>query len=505
MGRAKKMLSHVLSIRFQAVTSMLSPIQCRHKSLTLENMRQNIVKLEYAVRGPLVMRAAAIENELKKGSNKPFKKVIRANLGDAHAMGQKPITFIRQVLACVTLPELIDKYDFPSDVKQRSNELLDACGGRSVGAYSASYGLEIIRKDVAKYIEERDGHPSKWEDILITAGASMGIKSILGLYSPGNKPDGVMIPIPQYPLYSASLVEFGLEAVGYFLDEDNAWGLDMNELNSALEKSKKTCSVKCIVIINPGNPTGQVLSRENIESVIKFAHENNLLIIADEVYQHNVYAEGSKFHSFKKVLREMGAPYTDEVEVTSFMTISKGYMGECGLRGGWLEIVNMEPAVQAHLYKALSAMLCPTVLGQIATDAVAKPPKQGEPSYDLFNKEKTAVLESLKTRAKMVVDTFNSMEGFKCNAVQGAMYCFPRIQLPPKAIEAAKADGKAADVFYAFALLEETGICVVAGSGFKQRPGTYHFRTTILPQTDVLKEMLNIFQDFHQKFTKKYA
>ncbi|XP_047993012.1 alanine aminotransferase 2-like [Leguminivora glycinivorella] len=425
-------------------------------------MKQNVVKLEYAVRGPLVIRAAAIENELKKGANKPFKKVIRANLGDAHAMGAKPITFIRQILACASFPELIEKYDFPSDVKQRANELLDACGGRSVGAYSASYGIEIIRKDVAKYIEDRDGHPSNWEDVLITAGASMGIKSILNLFAPGNPPDGVLIPIPQYPLYSATLVEFGLEGVGYYLDEDKGWGLDMNELKGALEKSKKTCCVKCIVIINPGNPTGQVL-------------------------------------------REMGKPYTDEVELTSFMTISKGYMGECGLRGGWLEIVNMDKEVQTHLYKALSAMLCPTVLGQIATDAVARPPKQGEPSYDLYIKEKTAVLDSLKTRAKLVVDTFNSMEGFKCNPIQGAMYCFPRIQLPPKAIEAAKAEGKAADVFYAFSLLEETGICIVAGSGFKQRPGTYHFRTTILPQPELLNEMLTIFKEFHQKFTKKYS
>lgn len=84
------------------------------------------------------------------------------------------------------------------------------------------------------------------------------------------------------------------------------------------------------------------------------------------------------------------------------------------------------------------------------------------------------------------------------------MYAFPQLELPDKAVEAAKAAGQAPDVFYAFQLLENTGICVVPGSGFGQRPGTYHFRTTILPQTALLKEMLARMQEFHQTFIKKY-
>ena len=104
------------------------------------------------------------------------------------------------------------------------------------------------------------------------------------------------------------------------------------------------------------------------------------------------------------------------------------------------------------------------------------PPEQGEPSYDLYAKEREGVLRELKLRAKMVAETFNSIPGVNCNEVQGAMYAFPRIELPPKAIEAAKKDGKSPDAFYAFALLESTGICIVPGSGFGQKPGTYHFR-----------------------------
>ncbi|KAL4704113.1 hypothetical protein ACJJTC_001040 [Scirpophaga incertulas] len=134
----------------------------------------------------------------------------------------------------------------------------------------------------------------------------------------------------------------------------------------------------------------------------------------------------------------------------------------------------------------------------------AKPPVKGEPSYDLWLKEKTAVLDSLNSRAKMIADTFNSMKGFKCNPVQGAMYAFPSITLPPGAVAAAQKAGQPPDVFYAFRLLEETGICVVPGSGFGQRPGTFHFRTTILPQPAALKEMLDIFQEFHRKFADQY-
>ncbi|XP_060802434.1 alanine aminotransferase 2 isoform X2 [Amyelois transitella] len=472
------------------------------KAVTLQNLNPNIIKLEYAVRGPLVIRAAAIEKELQSGAQKPFKKVIRANIGDAHAMGQEPITFIRQVLACVVLPELISKDLFPEDVQQRACDILSSCGGKSIGSYTVSHGIELIRKHAAEYIERRDGHKANWEDIVLTAGASSAIKYVLQLFcnNIGGKPSGIMIPIPQYPLYSASLAEFGLEPVRYYLDEDKNWALDVKELERSLNEAKSKVNVRALVVINPGNPTGQVLTRENIEELIKFSHTHNLLIFADEVYQDNVYADGSKFFSFKKVMKEMGSPY-DKHELASFMSVSKGYMGECGLRGGWMELCNIDPEVQANMYKAISAMLCPTTLGQTA----AKPPKEGDPSYEQWKQEKDAVLGSLNKRAKMIAETFNKMEGFKCNIVQGAMYAFPRFELPPKAVEAAKSDGKPPDTFYAFQLLENTGICVISGSGFGQRPGTYHFRTTILPQPDLLQEMLDSFRKFHSEFTKKYS
>ena len=92
-----------------------------------------------------------------------------------------------------------------------------------------------------------------------------------------------MIPIPQNPLYSASIVEYNMEQAGYYLDEDNDWGLDVAELERAIKEARKRCNVRGIVVINPGNPTGQVLTRDNIVEVIKFAHREKLFIFADEV------------------------------------------------------------------------------------------------------------------------------------------------------------------------------------------------------------------------------
>lgn len=162
------------------------------------------------------------------------------------------------------------------------------------------------------------------------------------------------------------------------------------------------------------------------------------------------------FHSFKKVMYDMGAPYQN-MELASFMSCSKGYMGECGIRGGYVELINIDPQVRLMFQKSISAQLCPTTVGQAAIDVVVNPPKKGEPSYEQWLNEKQTVLKSLKERAELIAKTLNSFEGFTCNTVQGAMYAFPRIHLPPKAIKAAEEAGLSADTFYAFQLLEETG------------------------------------------------
>lgn len=251
------------------------------------------------------------------------------------------------MLALVIDPTNFNESKYPEDAKQHAQAILDGCGGKSVGAYSDSAGIEsklvflkfrresiqiifllitVIRHHAAEYIQKRDGGiPARYEDVYLCAGASQSIKAVMNLLNRkiDGKVPGVMVPIPQYPLYSATIAEFGMCQVGYYLNEDNKWGLDIPELKRALEESKKECVPRALVVINPGNPTGQVLTRENIENVIKFAYENQLFIFADEVYQDNVYDKESQFHSFKKVLYELGEPYKS-MELASFMSCSKG-------------------------------------------------------------------------------------------------------------------------------------------------------------------------------------
>ncbi|XP_042906500.1 alanine aminotransferase 2 isoform X1 [Parasteatoda tepidariorum] len=475
------------------------------KTVNLSNINPNIKLMEFAVLGPLEIRTGEIEKELLKGIKKPFNDVIRGNLGDCHRMGQRPITFIRQVLVLCTNPELMKDARFPEDVKKRAQDLLKECSGDSIGSYTDSAGIELIKEHVTEYIKQRDGIPANVSDIILSSGATDGVKSVLSMLNcPVNgKPPGIMVPIPQYPLYSAAIAEYGMHMINYYLDEDNAWALSIKELKRALDEARKECDPRALVVINPGNPTGSVLTRQNMEEIIKFAYDEKLFLMADEVYQDNVYPDNMKFYSFKKIMTELGEPYK-YMELASFMSASKGYMGECGLRGGYCELVNVDMGVKKMLLKCVSARSCSTVLGQITMDCVVKPPQKGDPSYDLFIKEKSEVLKSLKERALLVEKTFNKIRGMKCNAVVGAMYAYPRITLPEKAIQKAKSLGQAPDFFYAMQLLENTGICVVPGSGFGQIPGTYHFRTTILPQTDKLKAMLKRIEEYHEKFLDEY-
>ncbi|XP_056612342.1 alanine aminotransferase 2 [Triplophysa dalaica] len=480
----------------------------REKILSMETLNPHVKAVEYAVRGPIVIKAGEIERCLEEGVTKPFSEVIKANIGDAHAMGQQPITFLRQVVALCTFPELMDGPSFPEDAKWRARRILQGCGGNSLGSYSASQGIEHIRKDIAAYIEQRDdGVPSYWENIFLTTGASDGIMTILRLLvsGKGSSRTGVMIPIPQYPLYSAAISEMDAVQVNYYLDEDNCWALDINELHRAYQAAKKHCQPRVICIINPGNPTGQVQSKKCIEEVLHFAYEENLFVMSDEVYQDNVYASDCRFHSFKKVLYEMGPEYFNSVELVSFHSTSKGYTGECGFRGGYMEVINMDPEVKAQLVKLLSVRLCPPLAGQAAMDVIVNPPQPDEPSFKQFYQEKTAVLGALAEKAKLTEQILNAVPGIKCNPVQGAMYAFPRIFIPPKAVEEAKALGMQPDMFYCMRLLEETGICVVPGSGFGQKDGTYHFRMTILPSTEKLKVLLGKVRDFQIKFLKEFS
>ena len=175
-------------------------------------------------------------------------------------MNQKPLTFVRQVLALTSYPELekiVPEGTFPPDVIERAHRLLASNPGGS-GAYSNSRGIPVICEDVAEAIGRRDGYHCDPKEIYLSNGASQSVQNILLMLS-SSPNDGFLTPIPQYPLYSATITLYGTQLVGYYLDEEKDWGLNMEELELRVKEAEaKNIRLKGMVIINPGNPTGMV-------------------------------------------------------------------------------------------------------------------------------------------------------------------------------------------------------------------------------------------------------
>ncbi|ORE07729.1 PLP-dependent transferase [Rhizopus microsporus var. microsporus] len=483
------------------------------RTLTKETMNPNVRDAEYAVLGELPARAEMIEKTIQAGQNKfKFDNVVYCNIGNPHIFNQKPITFFRQVSSLCENPDLLKIENrqlvsklYPSDAIARAEILLKNIG--FLGAYSDSKGVPHIRQNIAKFIENRDGYPADPDTIFLTQGASEGIHRVLQLLHQPNhhQKTGVMIPIPQYPIYTACLQLMGAEPVPYYLNEQKNFAVDLSRLEKSLRMAREqNVNVRALAVINPGNPTGQCLPKENIREVIQFCHENGLIAMADEVYQANVFhPQDHPFHSFKKVLRSMGPKY-DNQELFSFHSTSKGMVGECGRRGGYVECVNIDPAVLQELYKIFCMFSCANVQGQIMVDLMTNPPTEGDASYPQFKAEIDAIHTSYHRRAKRLTDCFNRLEGVVCEEAKGAMYLFPRITLPSKAIREAKRAGMSPDSFYAMALLEATGVCVVPGSGFGQEPGTLHIRCSFLPEESLFDTFCKNIERFHKEFMTKY-
>merc|ERR1712137_1336100 len=147
-------------------------------------------------------------------------------------------------------------------------------------------------------------------------------------------------------------------------------------------------------------------------------------------------------------------------------------IGECGLRGGYTEFVGMSDAVLALFVKVASTSLSSNTLGQIMVGLMVTPPKKGDPSYALFQKETKAIYNGMKERAKLLTEGLNSIPGISTRSIQGAMYAFAKVDLPEKAIAHAKSRGMNCDEFWCLELVEKTGIVCVPGSGFGQKQGT---------------------------------
>lgn len=473
------------------------------------SVNQDLLAMEYAVRGPIAQRAAALRRQ--------GKPVIPCHLGNPQALGQAPITFYRQVLGLLEDPGRIARERrlnaspeaarllgaderLPEDVLERAASMLAQLRG-GMGAYTESAGPAFVREAIARFIDRRDAAAGDAavvaadpERIYLTNGASEAARFLIEMLI-GDRRDGLMIPTPQYPLYSATIRKNGGTMVPYYPDEESGWTLRTEALEEALRQAAADgVRVKGIVVINPANPTGAVLDEASVEGVVRFAERHGLVIIADEVYQENVY--GDRFVSFARVVGRR------DVSLFSLHSTSKGFVGECGHRGGYLEARN-PPRIDGTgmnfcdlLLKQASVSLCANTAGQMLTGLMVAPPGPGSPSHARFTAERTAVLEGLYEKAGHVRRAFESMEGVRCFGRIGAMYLFPRLEVLPAGVT---------DFDYCMALLEETGFCTVNGGGFGQKPGTQHLRIAFLPPIATLDEALPRWIAFHNRFVRQPA
>jgi aspartate/methionine/tyrosine aminotransferase len=452
-------------------------------ALRLEDVSRQVRQTEYAVRGPIVARAQELE--------RAGREIIFCNIGNPQALGQRPVTYVRQLLALMEYPDLLERVPpgtFPQDVVETARHLLDHAS-HGLGVYTESKGFRFVREAVAAFIRQRDGIEADAEAIFLTDGASKGVQSVLRMLI-GDARDGILIPTPQYPLYSATIALYGGAAIPYELDEAADWSLSRATMEAAVARAKAAgLRPRAVVVINPGNPTGAVLDEQNVAMVLAFAQEHGLAVLADEVYQENVYRSRDRFVSFAAVLEHRG--YRD-VSLFSFHSTSKGYLGECGHRGGYLECRGVPADVLAEVTKLQSVALCANTAGQIVTYCLVHPPRPGSPSFELWDRERRTILDALARKAELVGTALAGVEGIRCNPVAGAMYAFPRLELPPGVT----------DFDYCLALLEETGICVVDGTGFGQAEGTWHLRTTILPPLDQIETVVRRLAQFHERFTR---
>ncbi|HVO79926.1 MAG TPA: aminotransferase class I/II-fold pyridoxal phosphate-dependent enzyme [Terriglobales bacterium] len=287
-------------------------------------------------------------------------------------------------------------------------------------------------------------------DVFVTSGVSESVDICLtALLNPG---EDLLTPCPDYPLYSAVLAKLDIPLNTYYLNEDDGWQPDLDDI-----KGKITPRTRGIVLINPNNPTGSVCSRKMLEDIAELARRHNLVIFADEIYDKLILDDDQHISL---------AAVAPDVPVVTFGGLSKNYLAP-GWRVGWGVVSGDAAAVKPYvegINKLLRARLCANHPEQYAI----KPALEG-PQDHLIE-----VRRKLRSRRDLTVKACNSIPRVSCVSPRGAFYAYPRLDIP-----------EGDDVFVKELLLQKH-VLVVHGSGFGQKPGTKHFRIVFLPDEKTL-------------------
>ncbi len=340
-------------------------------------------------------------------------------------------------------------FDFPAPphmIEAVAAAMRDGYNGYapSLGADAA---LDSIRRDA-----ERKGI-ANIQSVFVTQGTGEGVDICLSaLLNPG---DSVLVPRPDYPLYTAVLAKLEAPAKPYDLDESNGWEPDLDQLAASVDQS-----TRAIVVINPNNPTGAVYSRRTLEAIAEIARRNNLVILCDEIYDKLILDSDVQHIAM--------ASLAPDVPVVTLGGLSKNYLVP-GWRIGW-GIVSGDPAQVRNycegVYKLLRARLSASYPMQCAI-----PPALDGPQDHL-----QVATAKMRARRDLLVEWANATPHVSCVPPRAAFYGFPKLEIPDD------------DLTFVKGLLTEKSVLLVHGGGFGQKPGTRHVRVVYLPQERVLKQ-----------------
>jgi len=388
----------------------------------------------YDIRGPIMDAAKQMEEE--------GHKIIKLNIGNLAVFG----------------------FDAPEEVQQDMIRNLPNSAG-----YSDSKGIFAARKAVMHYTQQQGIAGVTLEDIYLGNGASeliaMATNALL------DDGDELLLPAPDYPLWTAVTSLSGGKPVHYLCDEAKGWQPDLDDI-----RAKITPRTKGIVVINPNNPTGVVYSDALLKSIVQIAREHDLVILADEVYDKVLY-DGVRHTA-------LGSLSTDVLTLT-FNSLSKSYRS-CGYRAGWL-VVSGDKSNASDYIEGLNMLsnmkLCANVPGQWAIQTALG-------GYQSIN-ELVGEGGRLRRQRDLAYELITAIPGVSCVKPSAALYMFPRLDPKVYPIED--------DRQFFLELLKETRVMLVQGTGFNWATPD-HFRIVFLPHEDDLREAINRIAKFLEQY-----
>jgi alanine-synthesizing transaminase len=393
----------------------------------------------YDIRGPVLEIAQRMEEE--------GHKLIKLNIGNVGVFGFDP-------------PEEI-QLDM---IRNLSN----------ASAYSDSKGIFAARKAIMQYCQEKGIRGVTLDDVYTGNGVSELI--VLSMNALLNDGDEVLVPAPDYPLWTAAVSLSSGTPVHYLCDESKDWAPDLNDL-----RKKITPRTKAIVVINPNNPTGAIYSKEVLQEITQIAREHGLILFADEIYDKMLYDE-EKHISL--------ASLSADVVVITFNGLSKNYRS-CGYRAGWMVVSGDKEMVRDYiegLNMLASMRLCANVPGQYAIQTALG----GYQSIHDLVAEGGRLARQRDLAWKLITE----IPGVTCVKPKSALYLFPKLDPEIYPIED--------DQQFVADLLKEEKVLLVQGSGFNWiKPD--HFRVVFLPHEDVLKEAIGRLARFLERYRNKHS